>query len=231
MPVKEYGAKSVIGYSNEELAAYRRSLAKAANQRIIRLERAGISAKGSALEGYAYKYLRRVGRERFSERKSFLGNRNQEYAEIANLERFLNAETSTVVGVRAVQKRIAKTFQDKGVDLSLNQIQTIMEYRFGYLMRTLGSDVVIAIMRAAGDQNISPEQLRERLDSVLNQPDVRDMKAEDVLEALGLDYKREYDYTGGRKVYERIGRKGVKKWKQEKLAEQRLEEYKRKRGL
>lgn len=216
---KNFEPRDVRNYTNEELAAYRRSLAKAANQRMLRLERAGISAKGSALEGYALKYLRRVGRARFSEKKSFLGNRNQEFAEIANLERFLNAETSTVAGVKAVQKRIAQTFKEKGVDMPLKDIQKIMEYRFGYLMRTLGSDVVITMMRAAGDQNITPEQLRSRLDTVLNSPDVRDMPSEDVLKALGLDYDRKYDYTGERKDYGATGKRGVKAWKKGKLAE------------
>lgn len=84
-------------------ASVLRKLAKRANQRLVRLERAGQTQ-------YAYrianKYLQDIGRNRFAETEKRIKNlsRAQITGEINAAIEFLNAKTSTLSGIKAVQK-------------------------------------------------------------------------------------------------------------------------------
>lgn len=84
-------------------ASVLRQLAKRANQRLVRLERAG---QTQYAYGIAKKYLRDIGRNRFAETDKRIKNltRSQLTGEINAAIEFLTAKTSTLSGIKAVQK-------------------------------------------------------------------------------------------------------------------------------
>lgn len=84
-------------------ASVLRQLAKRANQRLVRLERA---SQTQYAYGIAKKYLQDIGRNRFAETAKRINNltRAQISAEINVAIEFLTAKTSTLSGIKAVQK-------------------------------------------------------------------------------------------------------------------------------
>lgn len=103
-----------------ELGAYRRTLAKRANQRLVRLERAESKVTGEKYTFGAYdiaeQYLKGQWRTRFSETaKHKINNINSLRAEINELERFLNSKSSTVKGIREIEQKRIETFEKKGL--------------------------------------------------------------------------------------------------------------------
>lgn len=105
-------------YTPSELQAYRRKLAKRANQRLVRLERAKSSVSGESLSGIgaseqAYAYLggQKKGKRRFTER---LDSGLSDFAlkrEIAVLQGFLSGKSSLVSGMREIEEKRVKTFE------------------------------------------------------------------------------------------------------------------------
>ena len=98
-------------------ASVLRQLAKRANQRLVRLERAGKTQ-------YAYKmaetYLKGMGRKRFAETVNRINNltRAQITGEINALIKFLTAKTSTLSGIKAVQNSAADRLRAMGYNVS-----------------------------------------------------------------------------------------------------------------
>lgn len=104
----------------EELQTMRRALAKQANQRIVRLERAESAISGEKYNTFgavidAYEYLNYSGRRRFSEVKGYLKDQNQLRREITVLQGFLSRKTSTVKGIRDIERKREKAFKEKGL--------------------------------------------------------------------------------------------------------------------
>lgn len=102
-------------YTIEELEALRRKYAKRANQRLLRLERAGLNY-------YAYDramlYLERTRKsKRFSESRGFKGNKQALLRELDSLTTFLNSRTSTVSGQRSIEREKIRTFENKGYNV------------------------------------------------------------------------------------------------------------------
>ncbi|MBQ0154264.1 MAG: hypothetical protein KBS70_05725 [Bacteroidales bacterium] len=183
----DYIVTDITNMGLKELAEYRRKLAKRANQRLVRLEQAGINPKASAAENYAYRYLRRTHRNRFTENKK-AQNINRERADIANLERFLNAQTSTVSGVKKVRAKVVKTFQKKGINLTEKQIDALLTKGFSILKMSLGSDFAVSAMKAISDNNISVDTFLKRLADITIE---EDETIDDVFAKLGLKFKPE----------------------------------------
>lgn len=98
-----------------DLEAERRKLAKRANQRMLRLERAGID-KFAYEKAQAYLHMT-GGRRRFYERKS-IGNINAERREIAKLNEFLNSVSSTRRGLQNKYKKAYETLKERNPDLA-----------------------------------------------------------------------------------------------------------------
>lgn len=98
-------------------ASVLRQLAKRANQRLVRLERAGKTQ-------YAYKmaetYLKGMGRNRFAETVNRINNltRAQITGEINALIKFLTAKTSTLSGIKAVQNSAVDRLRAMGYNVS-----------------------------------------------------------------------------------------------------------------
>lgn len=96
----------------------RRTLAKRANQRLVRLERANSSITGENYASYgaaqiAYDYISRknAGKKRFREKKDFSGSYADLVNEILTLSSFLESKSSLVSGQKAIEKKRIETFQ------------------------------------------------------------------------------------------------------------------------
>lgn len=97
-----------------ELAAIRRTLAKRANQRLVRLERAASAITGERYDSYgaaekAFQYLKK--KKRFSESVNAYKDINKLRREITVLQGFLSSESSTVQGQRAIERRRVSAFE------------------------------------------------------------------------------------------------------------------------
>lgn len=101
--------------SLDDLNKLRVKLARRANSRLLRLEKKG-------LVGWAYKpavrYTQKAyGLNRFSTRKEISDDPFEAIEEVEEIINFLNAESSTVTGVRNIESRITETFRKKGLDV------------------------------------------------------------------------------------------------------------------
>lgn len=101
--------------SLDDLNKLRLKLARRANSRLLRLEKKG-------LIGWAYKpavrYTQKTyGSNRFSMRKEISDDPFEVIEEVEEIINFLNAESSTVTGVRNIESRITETFRKKGLDV------------------------------------------------------------------------------------------------------------------
>lgn len=101
--------------SLDYLNKLRLKLARRANSRLLRLEKKG-------LIGWAYKpavrYTKKAyGSNRFSMRKEISDDPFEVIEEVEEIINFLNAESSTVTGVRNIESRITETFRKKGLDV------------------------------------------------------------------------------------------------------------------
>lgn len=101
--------------SLDDLNKLRVKLARRANSRLLRLEKKG-------LVGWAYKpavrYTQKAyGTNRFSTRKEISDDPFEVIEEVEEIINFLNAESSTVTGVRNIESRITETFRKKGLDV------------------------------------------------------------------------------------------------------------------
>lgn len=102
--------------TRSDLLSLRRQLAKRANQRLVRLERATSNITGENFASYgaaekAKLYLENRGRNRFTETLNVKWNVTGIRREIAELQNFLNAKSSTVQGQRDIERRRVETFQ------------------------------------------------------------------------------------------------------------------------
>lgn len=102
------------GMDREELNRLGEKLAKRANQRMLRLERATSAISGESYASYGAYVNYAVpalteGRSRFEENVSKM-NIHTLQSRILALQKFLNAESSTVSGQRAIEKRRIETF-------------------------------------------------------------------------------------------------------------------------
>lgn len=103
---------------DELLKEYRR-LAKRADQRLVRLEKASTRPEYKNILAYGYANAKRdavswgadASKPRFNIRPP--KNTNQLKAKIADIQKFLGYETSTVSGIRKVYEKRAKTINKK----------------------------------------------------------------------------------------------------------------------
>lgn len=97
-------------------ASVLRQLAKRANQRLVRLERAG---QTQYAYGIAKKYLQDIGRNRFAETEKRIKNlsRAQLTGEINAVIKFLTAKTSTLSGIKAVQNSAVERLRAMGYNV------------------------------------------------------------------------------------------------------------------
>lgn len=102
--------------SIEQLQKERRKLAKRANQRLLRLERASSKITGEGYSSYgaytlAQQYLGE-GKTRFVEREKYTEDRNTLIADLSALQAFLGSKSSTVKGQREIENVRLRTFEE-----------------------------------------------------------------------------------------------------------------------
>lgn len=98
-----------------ELQQIRRRLAKRANQRAVRLEREVSNITGERYNQFGaisdiYKYLNDIGRSRFSEQLNYSDDLDLLQEEVVVLQKFLTRKTSTVSGMRDIERKRLETF-------------------------------------------------------------------------------------------------------------------------
>lgn len=106
-------------YTSEELQLVRRTLAKRANQRLVRLSRSVSEVTGEAFSSYGaaeivFDYIedKRPGKIRFDERFGYnAGDLTELKDEIMALQKFLTSKSSTVKGQREIERARIKTFK------------------------------------------------------------------------------------------------------------------------
>lgn len=110
----EFLNEDVISLSR--LNSIRLRYARIANERLRRLEKAG---RDFWAYDIAVNYTQKAyGRNRFNQARQWKGSMEGIINEIEELSKFLNMETSTLRGQKAVDRRIAKTFKQKGLKMS-----------------------------------------------------------------------------------------------------------------
>ena len=157
-------------------ASVLRQLAKQANQRLVRLERAG---QTQYAYGIARKYLQDIGRNRFAETEKRIKNltRSQLTGEINAAIEFLTAKTSTLSGIKAVQKSAVDRLRAMGYNVDN-----------GDFFAFLKSDEYKAALR-----KITSDEIMRQLDEALYNGVS--------LDTIIADYR---DYLAGEKTFQEI---------------------------
>ena len=157
-------------------ASVLRQLAKRANQRLVRLERAG---QTQYAYGIAKKYLQDIGRNRFAETDKRIKNltRAQITGEINAAIEFLTAKTSTLSGIKAVQKSAVDRLRAMGYNVDN-----------GDFFAFLKSDEYKAALR-----KITSDEIMRQLDEALY--------TGVSLDTIIADYR---DYLSGEKTFQEI---------------------------
>ena len=176
--------------SLEELRVKRAQMAKTANANIRSIEKYG---HRSAKDVIVDPYLKRQGKRRFSESKKGLpvnqytstpqGRRKATESELINRERrkiiselgvlqkFSEAETHTLRGVKQNEKNRRQAFAEAtGLKMPDRELKTLMEAdAFGWVKHTLGSPVIQAIARAVDDKrlNLTSEEMSRRIEAII----------------------------------------------------------------
>lgn len=117
------------GLSASELEKVRMTLAKRANQRLVRLERSQSGVTGESYSEYgaaqlAYEYLRttnKSGKLRYRESPMTDGDINQIRRDIVSMQTFLASQSSTVQGQKAIERKRIETFEKKGIRFANNK--------------------------------------------------------------------------------------------------------------
>lgn len=138
-----------------------RKFAKRANQRLVRLEKAGVKqyAYSNAME-----YLLDSGKRRFSESIGTIGKMTgfQRKTELSAIMEFLGAKTSTVSGFKSILKSNAKRLADKGIDIDNEDFfEFLKSDEYKSAKSKLGSEQVMENVDQALSQGISLDSIIE----------------------------------------------------------------------
>ena len=132
-----YDVGSPMTAATEDLRSAVRRAAKAANQRLVRLERAGFT-------GQAYKMAMKDlhGRRRYYENAAKLTTAQLRH-EYAILRDFISAKTSTVQGANATNRKRYQTALDRGFDGTEEEFYDLIDLYFGKEAEELYSSDII----------------------------------------------------------------------------------------
>lgn len=177
----------------------RRILAKAANQRMVRLEQGISKYTGKAYTYGAYDiardYLARQGKGgklRFSEQ---LGVRTDKKTgalvvdrgptatikEIQALQRFLESESSTVGGMRKIEKRRINTFVSKGIPKSIAESKEFYDFlnssAYEHASKIIQSEQIMDAIGSAADSGAKVSEIVKAFEDYLAKNDNIDIKS------------------------------------------------------
>lgn len=184
-------------YSEAELAELnklRRKLAKRANGRLLSLERAGIEYGAYAQAAHYLSQVVSPGRKlRFSEAAALpLKDLRQQLYE---LERFLNAQTSTVGGVHKYQSQVYATAAarynfDTGAISEADYLNFVSSQAFQVSKKQgyISSEELVEFFNYASSQGKTNTEIKQALNE-LNRGKIEDAQA--LYNTVGLDF---FDY-------------------------------------
>lgn len=150
--------------SAEDLRRVVRSAAKAANQRLLRRERAG-RTKGVYAGTMAA--LSRLGRSRFAESKSRLDKMsvNELRHEYVILRNWLSAKTSTLQGLKASDDKRYQTARERGFTGTLEEWNDIASCFFTKEMEGYFSSDILYQMATQGNVDLVDRILQDAKES------------------------------------------------------------------
>lgn len=184
-------------YSEAELAELnklRRKLAKRANNRLLSLERAGIEYGAYAQAAHYLSQVVAPGRKlRFSEAAALsLKDLRQQLYEI---ERFLNAQTSTLGGVHKFQSHVYQTAAatygfDVGTVTEADYLSFVSSQAFQVAKKQgyISSEELVEFFNYASSQGKTKAEIKQALND-LNRGKIEDAQA--LYNAVDLDF---FDY-------------------------------------
>lgn len=155
--------------SAEDLRRVVRRAAKAANQRLLRRERAG---RTKGVYAGAIAALGRLGRRRFAESKSRLDKMsiNELRHEYVMLRNWLSAKTSTLQGLKASDDKRYQTAQERGFTGTLEEWNDIASRFFTKEMEGYYSSDILYQMATQGNADLVDRILKDAKESE-QQPD------------------------------------------------------------
>lgn len=150
---EEYQVPDLLTATIDELRKTVRRAAKAANQRLVRLERAGYTSGAYRL---AEKYLSGQGRRRYSETvsKKTLPELRREYA---SLRQFISSKSSTVQGRKDTDRKRYETAVQRGFKGSYDDFYLAVEKLYTERTEALYSSDVIYTSILTGTTDVIEE--------------------------------------------------------------------------
>lgn len=158
----DYALKNFSRATRADLQAAVRKAAKAANQRLLRLERADRKAGAYRI---AQKYFKDTGRNRYKERVNKL-TYNELQKEYKALRSFISAKSSTVQGAKEIDYKRYMTAVAKGYDGTLDQFELDVRKAFTKITEGLFSSDVIYKALTGGNLDILDETVKQFEDSI-----------------------------------------------------------------
>lgn len=153
----DYTLSNFSRATRTELQTAVRKAAKAANQRLLRLERHDQTRGAYQL---AQKYFKDTGRCRFKERPNKL-TYNELQKEYKALRSFLSAKGSTIQGAMKIDKKRFETAKSKGYGGTFEQFKVDIVKAFSKLNESLFSSDVIYEALTGGSIDILTETVKQ----------------------------------------------------------------------
>ena len=153
----DYALKNFSRASRADLQAAVRKAAKAANQRLLRLERHNKLAGAYQI---AQRYFKDTGRHRYKERPDKL-TYNELQKEYKALRSFISAKSSTIQGVNEISYKRYQTAVSKGYGGTFNQFELDVRKAFTKITEGLFSSDVIYTALTGGNLDILEETAKQ----------------------------------------------------------------------
>lgn len=157
----DYALSNFSRATRTELQTAVRKAAKAANQRLLRLERADRTTGAYKI---AQKFFKDTGRRRYKERPEKL-TYNELQKEYKALRSFISAKSSTVQGALEISCKRYQTAVSKGYGGTFDQFELDVRKAFAKLNESLFSSDVIYEALTGGNLDILDETAKQFQDS------------------------------------------------------------------
>lgn len=157
----DYAVRDFKRATRVDLQAAVRKAAKAANQRLLRLERADRTTGAYKI---AQKYFKNTGRNRYRERVDKL-TYNELQKEYKALRSFISAKSSTVQGAKEIAYKRYMTAVSKGYGGTFSQFELDVRKAFTKITEGLFSSDVIYKALTGGNLDILEETVKQFEDS------------------------------------------------------------------
>ena len=157
----DYALNNFSRATRADLQAAVRKAAKAANQRLLRLERADRTTGAYKI---AQKHFKDTGRKRYKERVDKL-TYNELQKEYKALRSFISAKSSTVQGAKEIAYKRYQTAVSKGYGGTFDQFELDVRKAFTNITEGLFSSDVIYKALTGGNLDILDETVKQFEDS------------------------------------------------------------------